>query len=103
MEKTYTPAEAAEKLGIGRRYLYELIRRKKIGSTKLGGRKIGITETHIRKYRRSLLEDYIKEKLKILKELHMELTYEQSEHLWRCNTEFEVDAYYHSLIINYPY
>lgn len=44
------------------------------------------------------LAEYIKEKLAILDELMIKLTWRQVEHLWDCKTEFEVDAFYHDII-----
>lgn len=44
------------------------------------------------------LEEYIKEKLAVLDELMIKLTWRQVDHLWSCKTEFEVDAFYHDII-----
>lgn len=44
------------------------------------------------------LKEYIKEKLAVLDELCIKITYRQLEHLYECKTEFEVDAYYHDII-----
>ena len=46
----------------------------------------------------SELDKYIQEKLAILEELQIELTWRQRNHLMNCETEFAVDAFYHDII-----
>ena len=45
------------------------------------------------------IDAYIKEKLQILNELKIELTWRQRDHLWSLTTEFDVDAFAHDLIM----
>ncbi len=46
------------------------------------------------------MNDYIKWKLKILKELNIKLTDEQKEHIKSLHTEIAIDNYVKPLIIN---
>lgn len=48
------------------------------------------------------MEEYIKEKLRVLKELHIELTWRQLEYIWSLKTEFDVDAFAHDVIMGRP-
>lgn len=45
------------------------------------------------------ISEYIKEKLHLLDELEIKLTVRQLNHLWELNTEFDVDAFAHDLIM----
>ena len=100
MNRLYTIKEAADILGLTVDYTRDLIRKMQIPTVRLkrNGRPMAITNDSILKLKRRTLDEYIKEKLRILKELHIELTWRQLDHLRGCNTEFEVDAYYHDII-----
>ena len=53
------------------------------------------------------LKEYIREKIKILKQLGHELTDEQLDHIWSLKTEIQVDNFASSVILphrhNYKY
>lgn len=45
------------------------------------------------------LKNYILEKLKILKQLGVEMTEDRLAHIWACDSEWSVDRYARKLII----
>ena len=103
MNKPYTTSDIAAMYHVEVNAVCEWIHKGLLEATK--GSKPGtnakvwlITESSLRKFQRKQLDKYIDEKLEILKELHIEPTWRQMEHLRRCETEFAVDAFYHDLI-----
>lgn len=48
------------------------------------------------------MDNYIKEKLKVLKQLHIKLSEAQLEYLWSLETEFAIDAFCHDVIMGRP-
>ena len=103
MSRLYTVREVATMFNVSEDTIREMIRKKQIEATK--GKKYGvngrlwlISDKGIRDYKRKLLDKYIDEKLDILDQLQIKLTWRQLEHLRSCKTEFEVDAFYHDLI-----
>lgn len=99
-DRLYTIREVADILDLTVKYTRDLIRKEKIPAVRSDrpGRPLVITEEGLRKLKRRSLDKYIDEKLDILKELCIELTYNQLTHLRECKTEFEVDAFYHDII-----
>lgn len=104
-DRFYTTAEVAQILHITHMHALELVRNGTLkgekrkcatGNTTLG--RWFVPESELRKYQRKDLDKYIKEKLKILKQLRIKLTPDQLEHMKSRNTEFEVDAFHHDII-----
>lgn len=104
-ERLYTTAELSEILHIPQVNVVELIRNKHLKADKqlytVGAhtrKRYVITESAFNEYLSKKLDIHIKEKLKVLKQLKIELTYNQLEHMRECKTEFEIDAFYHDII-----
>ena len=45
------------------------------------------------------LEEYIKEKIRVFDQLHIQLTPQQIEHMRSLNSEIAIDNYAHDLIV----
>lgn len=117
-EKIYKSAEIAEALGVSQRTIRNWVTKGELVGYFTGDAKkrLFISEPELKKFLNKnpkykeiwdnplmrqapySIKVYIQEKFSILRELQIELTKNQAQHLWSLRTEFDIDAFVHDLI-----